>query len=193
VRAPAELLLIAALAWGNPAAASEPGDEAGQHGHMLGGLAVGRGMRLNNPYRLATPLGDSAESLSLSATYLDLSLGAAVGPAGGIAHGGALHLAIALDGIPQQVLAPSYLALHRFAGGWLARGRAGLPIVLGPDVNTGFELAAGGAWLFSAGLGATAELVTSVYYGAATHQESVTIIPIIALQLGVMIDYELLP
>jgi hypothetical protein len=193
VRAPVELALIAALVWSTPAGAVEPDRPLGPQAHLLGAAALGRGVRLNNPYRLATPLGDSAESLSLSATYLDLWVGAALGPPAGISHGGALHLAAAIDGIPQQVLTPSYLALQRFSGGWLGFGRAGLPIVLGPDPNLGFELAAGGTWLVSAGLGVTAELVGSIFYGAATHEESVTVIPIIALQLGVMIDYEVLP
>ena len=35
-------------------------------------LAVGRGVRFNNPYRLEEPLGDTAESVSLAATYLDV-------------------------------------------------------------------------------------------------------------------------
>jgi hypothetical protein len=196
-------VLIALLASAENAGAELPGDssdqaaelteDVGPQGHLLAAVALGRGIRFNNPYRLATPLGDTAESLSLSATYLDLSIGAVLGPPGGIGHGGSLHLASALDGIPQQVLTPSYLALQRFAGGFIVYGRAGVPIVLGPDVNAGFELAGGGAWLFSAGLGATAELVGSVFYGAATHEHSVTIIPIVALQLGVMIDYEILP
>lgn len=201
MRAPVELaLVLIALSWALPAAAQDTRSDAGAsdppsdpHAHLFGALAIGRGIRLNNPYRLATPLGDTAESLSLSATYLDLSLGAAIGAADGIAHGGALHLSVATEGVPQEVITPSYVALHRFADGWIAYGRAGIPIVLEPDVNAGFELAAGGAWLLSAGLGVTAELVGSVFYGAATHDESVTIIPIVSLQIGVLVDYEILP
>jgi hypothetical protein len=41
-------------------------------------LAVGRGLRFNNPYRLEKPLGDTAESVSLAATYLDIGGGVAV-------------------------------------------------------------------------------------------------------------------
>src|SRR5689334_12933139 len=42
--------------------------------HWLGGVGVGKGLRLNNPYRLPRVLGDDAESLSLTATYLDVHL-----------------------------------------------------------------------------------------------------------------------
>ena len=206
MRAPVELALVLSLiaaplpALGQPStpadgvapARAQPLADA-DHAHLFGALAIGRGLRLNNPYRLATPLGDSAESLSLSATYLDLSLGMALGPRDGIAHGGVLHLAVALDGIPQEVLTPSYVALHRFEGGWLAYGRAGVPVVLEPDLNAGLELAAGGAWLFTAGLGATIELSGSVFYGAATHDTEITVIPIVALSIGVFVDYEILP
>lgn len=176
-----------------PSLPDQPLPARGSHAHLFGAAAIGRGLRLNNPYRLATPLGDSAESLSLSATYLDLSLGTTFGPRDGIGHGGALHLSVALDGIPQEVLTPSYVALHRFDAGWLAYGRAGIPIVLEPDLNAGFELAAGGGWLLTAGIGVTAELVGSLFYGAATHERSVTVIPIVSLQLGVLVDYEVLP
>jgi hypothetical protein len=165
----------------------------GAHGHVIGAIAVGRGLRFNNPYRLATPLGDSAESLSLSATYLDLAIGAAFGAAAGPSHGGHLHLSVALDGIPQEVIAPSYLLAYRFGGGLVAYGRAGVPIVLEPDLTAGFELGAGGAWLFNSGIGATAELSGALYYGAATHETSATVIPLVALQLGVLVDWELLP
>ena len=36
----------------------------------------GDGLRFNNPYRLATPLGDNAESLSRTAPYVDIGLAA---------------------------------------------------------------------------------------------------------------------
>jgi hypothetical protein len=206
VRAPAELAIpisLLAFAAHAPAEVAEPGEPPvapaqpvaaeGPHAHLFGALAIGRGIRFNNPYRLATPLGDSAESLSLTATYLDLSAGATSGPRDGIGHGGVLHLAVALDGIPQEVLTPAYVALHRFAGGFLIYGRAGTPVVLEPDLNLGFELAGGGAWLLTAGLGLTAELSGSLFYGAATHDRAITVIPIVALSVGVFMDYEILP
>jgi hypothetical protein len=42
----------------------EPGGAA----QLAAALFFGRGLRFNNPYRLSTQLGDTAESLSLTAT-----------------------------------------------------------------------------------------------------------------------------
>jgi hypothetical protein len=169
-----------------------PGSDSYWHG--FGALSLGKGLRFNNPYRLATPLGDTPESLSLTAAYYDLSLGVVRGPARGLAHGAVLHLSIAAQGIPQEVLSVSYTALERLdRRRTLLFGRAGIPIVLGPDLTGGLEAAVGVAYMISAGLGVQSELVGSLYYGAATRDRSVTTIPVIAAQLGLFIDYEVLP
>jgi hypothetical protein len=161
--------------------------------HGFGTVALGKGFRFNNPYRLATPIGDSPESVSLTAAYLDLGLGAAYGPVDGFQHGGEVALGIATDGISQQVLGLSYVLVYPVLPDVLLRGRGGVPIVLGPDANVGFELAAGGAWLFTGGLGVTAELTGSLFYGAATLDTSTTTIPMLALELGLWLDYEVFP
>jgi len=162
--------------------------------HSFGSLGLGKGLRLNNPYRLATPLGDTPESLSLSAAYYDLSLGLVLGPARGLAHGAVVHLSIAAQGIPQEVLSISYIALARVGDGrTLLSGRVGIPLTLEPDFSGGLETAFGAAYLIRAGLGVQSELVGSLYYGAATQERSVTTIPVIALQLGLFVDYEVLP
>lgn len=161
--------------------------------HTFSTVALGKGFRFNNPYRLATPLGDSPESVSFTAAYLDLGIGAAYGPARGFQHGGELSLGIATDGISQQVLGLSYVALYPIHEDLLLRARGGFPIVLGPDSNIGFELAFGGAWLFTGGFGVTAELTGSLFYGAATLDTSKTTIPILAGELGIWLDYEVFP
>ncbi len=162
--------------------------------HGFGSLSLGKGLRFNNPYRLATPLGDTAESVSLSAAYYDLALGVVRGPARGLAHGAVLHLSIAAQGIPQEVLSVSYTALERLDDGRvLLFGRAGIPITLAPDLSGGLEVGLGAAYMISAGLGVQSELVGSLYYGAATQDRSVTTIPVLSAQLGVFIDYEVLP
>jgi len=170
----------------------EPDFERGAYAHLFGGLELGRGLRLNNPYRLETVLGDDAESLSLTATYLDLSAGAAFGPPDRLQHGAALHASFALHGIPQEVLTPSYVAMMRWTP-FRFHGRIGTPIVLEPDANVGGEIAAGAAWLLSAGLGVGLELCASLFYGAATYDRTVTAIPIVSLQGGLAVDYEILP
>jgi len=206
VRAPELWLIAGTLAFalcsaGSAAAEPSQPDEppsvarpaSGPYLHMFGAMALGRGVRFNNPYRLATPLGDDAESLSLTATYLDASLSQTFGDPNGFQHGGSLHLSIALEGVPQEVVTPSYSLVRRFEPSWMAHARAGLPLVLGPDVNLGYELALGGAWLFMGGIGATAELVGDLYYGAATQERAASAIPVLSLQLGVVVDYEVLP
>jgi len=169
-----------------------PGADAYWQG--FASLGLGKGLRFNNPYRLATPLGDTPESVSTTATYYDLGFGVVHGPARGLAHGGVLHLSIAAQGIPQEVLSLSYTALDRLDDGrWLLFGRAGVPVILQPDVSGGLEVAFGAAFLISAGIGVQSELVGSLYYGAGTQDRSVTTIPVLSAQLGLFVDYEVLP
>ncbi len=191
---------------GNSAAASSPSaDESsgvppvpnaapdrGTYVHLFGGVALGRGIRFNNPYRLATVLGRDAESLSLTATYADLGFGATLGDPFGLQHGMMLRMSLALDGVAQEVLSPSYVALQRLEA-FMLYGRAGTPIVLSPDSNLGLEVGLGAVYRFSAMFGATAELVGSLFYGAATLEEVRTVIPMVSLQAGLWVDYEVLP
>jgi hypothetical protein len=65
--------------------------------------------------------------------------------------------------------------------------------VVEPDAGFGAELALGVAWLFTGGLGLTSDAVFSVFNGAGTLDESVTWVPLVSLQLGVLVDYEVLP
>jgi hypothetical protein len=161
--------------------------------HTFGSVAVGRGLRFNNPYRLRTVLGEDAESLSLSATYVDLGLGAALGNPRGLQHGGVAHVSLATDGITQEVASLSYQALRPLGSRWLVSARGGVPLVLEPDLNAGLELAGGGALLLGGGVGLAGELVFSLFYGAATLDKSASVIPLVSLQLGVWLDYEVLP
>lgn len=184
----AALLLASTLsAW--PASA----EELGAYAHFQAGAALGRGLRLNNPYRLATPLGERSDGLSLSATYADYFVAAALGGANGWQHGGAFGLSSALQGVAQQVITPSYLLLRRVARATWLSGRAGVPIVLGPDTTWGIEGAVGASRLLTGTLGFSAELVGSVFYGAAVQDRAVTAIPIVSLELGLVADWELLP
>ncbi|HKO92320.1 MAG TPA: hypothetical protein VJU61_14250 [Polyangiaceae bacterium] len=188
LRSLAPALLTAATASAEsaaPAATSAP-PEPGLH--LLGALSVGRGLRFNNPYRLATPLGDSAESVSLSATYLDLGAGILFPAAAQLEHGVAVDAVLALDGIAQFVLTPAYLLNFDATRRWALRGRLGIPIVVAPDSSLGLEAGFGPRFELGYGLGLTAELVGSVFFGAATEQKSVTTIPILALQLGISFD-----
>lgn len=161
--------------------------------HGFGSLSYGRGLRFNNPFRLQTELGDDGESLSLTAGYLDLGIGAALGDAHGLQHGATLHLSVATQGVRQEVLSLSYLTLYPLTRDLLGFARGGFPLVVEPDVGVGLELGAGAAYLLSSGLGLSAELVSSLFFGAATWEHDPNIFPILSLQLGVWVDYEVLP
>ncbi len=160
--------------------------------HALVALSVGRGLRFNNPYRLASPLGDDAESVSLSATYLDLTVGMLSAAVDGFRHGGAVSAVFALHGIGQLGLTPSYLLQHALTPELGLRGRLGVPIVVTPDTTLGLEAGMGPIIELGFGLGVSVELVGSVFFGAATEQTSITTIPLLSLQLGLCFDHEVL-
>lgn len=165
----------------------------GRYFRILSGVAFGRGLRLNNPYRLQTELGDDARSFSLTATYLDLSAAIALGAPDGVQHGVTLHGSIALDGIAQEVITPAYLVVYQPAPRWLVSGRAGLPVILEPDANVGFEVAARGGMLLTGSLGVAADVVADLFYGAATLDTGRSAIPVVSVQLGAFYQYEGLP
>jgi hypothetical protein len=175
-----------------PVSAHTPRSSDGYQ-HWLGGVYLGRGLRFNNPYRLRSELGDSAESLSLGATYLDLHIGRTFSAPDGFEHGVALHFSIATDGIRQEVATPSYLQVIRLSPRVLSYGRAGFPIVIEPDVSVGLEAGLGAVYFLTANLGIGAELDASMFYGAATIEQALTIIPVASFALGVVFDWERLP
>jgi hypothetical protein len=152
----------------------------------------GSGLRFNNPYRLATVLGDDAESVSRTATYVDIGIGATFGSPLGLQHGATLRTSAALQGVGQVVMTPSYLAWRRWSA-FALYGRAGLPIVLTPDVTGGLEAGVGGTWFFLGGFGLAAEVVGDLFYGAGTRDAAVTTYPILSGQLGLVAAYEVLP
>jgi A/G-specific adenine glycosylase len=168
-------------------------EATGTYVNVTGTGMVGDGLRFNNPYRLPHVLGKTAESLSTTAPYLDLALGATLGEPDGLQHGIRLGWSFALAGVPQHVVTPAYLAVLRTKTPWMLYAWAGLPLILQPDFGVGGELAVGGARFFSAGLAATASIVADAFYGAATRESRVTIYPVLSAQLGILVDYELLP
>jgi hypothetical protein len=189
-RAAARLSFAVTLLGAGAAGATAPSEAVGEQ-HAVSGLAalsVGRGLRFNNPYRLETPLGDTAESVSLSATYLDASLAMLLGGPT-LEQGFALSGVFALDGIGQFGVTPSYLAQLELSDLFAARGRLGLPLVVAPDTTLGLEAALGSNLLIAHGLGLTAELVASVFFGAATEETATTTIPMLSLQIGIIFEH----
>lgn len=152
-------------------------------------LGSGVGLRFNNPYRLATPLGQTAESLSLTAPYMSLGGGLALGDARGLQHGPVLRWDFALIGVGQHVIVPSWGVFRRGAlvGGW---ARFGLPVLLTPNTNMGIEVAVGGAYYVRGGVGITAELLGDLFWGAATPDNKRPAYPVLSTQLGVVVEWE---
>ena len=155
-------------------------------------IGGGVGLRFNNPYRLEHQLGDSAEGLSSTAPYLDLGVGATFGDPYGWQHGATIRWDRAMTGVSQSVITPSYVLLRRWIA-FEAWGRFGFPIVLDPNANVGTELAAGGAWFFTAGVGVGAELIGDLFFGAATPDKKNPAYPVLSGQLGLLVEWERLP
>src|ERR1700722_19166516 len=188
----AAAVTLAAVSWVRPARAEEghaPTVTKGGWVELSATSFVGDGLRFNNPYRLSTVLGSSAESLSRTAAYVDLGGTMLLGDPTSIAHGLSVRVSVALEGIPQTVLTPSYVALHRW-GPWGAYGRAGPTLVLTPDTTWGLEGAAGGLWFPLAGVGIAAEVVGDVFYGAGTRDVEVATYPVLSAQLGLWLSWE---
>lgn len=153
---------------------------------------LGDGLRFNNPYRLATPLGSNAESLSRTAAYVDFGVAMTLGAPAGVQHGLALRTSIAIEGVRQSVLTPSYL-LWRRGRSWAFYGRAGIPIVLSPNVTGGVELGGGAVWFVRGGIGVAGELVGDLVYGAGTRDVARPAYPVLSAQLGLVVALEVLP
>lgn len=165
----------------------------GRYARLLGSVGFGTGLRFNNPYRLRTELGQGGESVSLTPGYFDLGAAAAFGPPNGIQTGFALHFSTALAGVTQSVLTPSLLAAYRGPSPVLVFARVGTPNLLGPDFNVGGELAAGGGYFLTSGVALTGEVVGDLFFGAGTRDARSVAYPILSGQLGLLIDYEVLP
>lgn len=159
---------------------------------LFASLEFGRGFRFNNPYRLATELGTSAESVSLIAPYGDLGLGFAYGPPDGLQYGAAVHLAAAMAGVSGYAMSYCFQVTYRGPRRFLAYGRVG-PTLNTPEVTGGAEIAGGFGWFVTSYLAVAGELIGDVWWGAGTHQVAVATYPILSAQLGLLVDYELLP
>ena len=155
---------------------------------MMGGT----GLRFNNPYRLSTPLGDDAESVSRTNAYVDLGLAMTLGSPLGFQHGAALRTTVGVEGVGQVVMTPSYFGWRR-KGALAAFGRAGLPLVLTPDPTLGLEAAVGGVFFFLGGIGVVAEVVGDLFYGTGTREVATATYPVLSGQLGFIGTYEVLP
>ncbi len=174
-----------ALACAASAARAEP-----ETWRLSAASGVGAGLRFQNPYRLSRVLGSDAASVSAIAPFADLTIAASYGETW--RQGASLRWDAALSGVAQNVITPSYVFSRRWVA-FEAYARFGVPIVLDPDPNAGLELGVGGAWFPFAGIGVGGELIGSGYQGAASPGDRHPIYPVLAGQLGLVIEWERLP
>lgn len=188
------IALLAFMTASRRAGADEPDFLRTKSGYaqFFAATFVGDGLRFNNPYRLATPLGSSAESVSRTAAYVDVGAAATFGNPLGLQHGAALRLSLATEGVAQQVLTPSYLLYRRWTR-WAAYGRTGVAVVVSPDTTWGLEGAVGGAWFIRGGIGLAAELVGDVFYGAGTREVATPAYPVLSGEIGLLLAWEVMP
>lgn len=181
---------------GLPVADEQPDEGSCQslcYVHTFVDVGAGKALRFNNPFRLQTQLGDSPESLSATATTLDLKLGAVVGDPFSWHHGLSVSIAIAVEGVPQQVITPAYqFAVPLGTYVWW-RGHLGPAIVTQPSGNVGLEAGTQLLGMIRAGIAPYLGLVYAQYWGAATDRTQATVIPLLGAQLGVSVMYEVLP
>lgn len=185
-----------------PAAAQDADAEhvrpmAAPHGRVPymrfeGTLGAGTGLRFNNPYRLATPLGSDAESVSRTAAYVDVGAGVRFGAPSTFQHGPLVRVSFSVEGVHQEVLTPGYAVCRSFRA-LEPCVRLGLPLVLRPDANVGFEAAVAIHYFVRAGLGVMAEGVGDLFYGAGTREVAYPAYPTLSLQGGLVVALEALP
>lgn len=88
----------------------------------------------------------------------------------------------------QLVVMPAYLLYWAAAADWFGLGHLGIPIVASEGRSVGLELGVGAGYRFLAGFGAYAEAAFDAFLGAAS-----SVHPTFALEIGVFLEYEVLP
>jgi hypothetical protein len=101
-----------------------------------------------------------------------------------------------IDPFGQWAIAPAYAVRVGFPAGpvpdFVLRGRLGVPLVLAPDLTWGVEVDASITYAILAGLGAYVELGYATYFGAEDRAGDLTVHPLLAFELGVSVDWEVL-
>jgi hypothetical protein len=135
---------------------------------------------------------------ALAPFYADLLGGYVFGSSGAYHHGFGLGVQFNLssDGgytepvnpLGQWALSPNYLGLLELGEDFLGLAHVGLPILLSGTKSVGLDLGAGAAYRLLAGFGIYTELSFAAFLGAST-----TLHPLFCWELGLSLDYEVLP
>ncbi|MCB9616530.1 MAG: hypothetical protein H6722_29190 [Sandaracinus sp.] len=165
---------------------------------VLASVGVGTSIRLVRNLEL--------QQERFAPAYLELRGGVALPQRGRVGH--ELSLAVTgnlsgdgsytsgIDPMQQWVLSPGYAVRVGFPAGavpdFVVRGRVGIPVVLAPDVTWGVEVDASFTYALLAGLGIYAEVGYGTFFGAEDRAGDLTVNPVIGLELGAMLDWEVL-
>lgn len=130
--------------------------------------------------------------------YGDVLVGYVLSSARGVRHGVGLGLSTnfssdggftePVDPGEQLVVMPSYLLYGLLSEDWLALGHVGIPILAAGGRSAGLEIGTGVGYRWLAGAGFYAESSLNGFAGAGS-----TVHLGASLELGVFIDYEVLP
>jgi hypothetical protein len=190
----AVLVVLGAVLLASAAYADEQPEPAPKHGLPLtihAAAFFGDGLRFNDPFRLATVLGSSAEQVSRTPSYVDLAASITLGDPRKFQPGFSLHVSLGLEGVQQTVVSPSFVLYRRFRD-VAAYARVGTPIIATPETTWGMEGALGGVWFVRGGIGVIAEIVGDLFYGAGTREVSAAAYPVLSGQLGLTIAWEVI-
>lgn len=130
--------------------------------------------------------------------FIDGLLGYIFAGSDGLRHGVGLGASINLEddggfrepvlAFAQFVLMPAYVAYLSLDRDFLLLGHAGIPLLLSGGRSVGFELAAGLGYRLLSGVGIFGEAGLSIYPGVESTTHA-----LLSLELGVFMDYEVLP
>ena len=170
---------------------------------ILASLGAGLGVRLG--------VEDECSQETLAPGYIELR-GGVIFPSRDVRyrHGASLGLTLNTDddgsffngvgGGEQLVLAPTYLFRAQFTDDpvpdLVLYGHAAFAMAIDTErgnASPGVEVGADAAYMFLAGLGAYAGVTVATYFGAQDRSGSVSVHPVLAFELGLVYDFEVLP
>jgi hypothetical protein len=173
--------------------AAEPAAAQAEQDEPLHGLAT---LSFGAPLRLTRNV--DLDQDTIAPAFVDAMLGATLLRAAGLQHGLGLGASLNVTGeggytepvVPGQqlVLMPAYLAFLPLDPDWVALAHLGVPFAVSGVPSVGFEVAVGGGYRCLAGLLAFAELGVTSFMGTTG-----TMHAMLGLELGFMLDYEVLP
>ncbi len=175
--------------------ADEPKDPLRIIGGIGGGLSL----------RLARNLDFQQERFAPA--FLDLYAGLILPGARGFRHGftvgvsanlsGDGSFSLGMDPFEQFTITPGYIGRIQLddspVADFLLLLKVGIPLTVSPDFAPGLEVGIGATYLFLTGLGIYAEVSASAFMGGDSPSGSFTIHPLLSGELGIYVDFEVLP